>query len=63
MSPASYQGIASQVAEKLGVALDFWVAQRFTAAISDLFSERALAAAGSLRGEKYFFCQLSSDAE
>ena len=31
------KGTASQLAENVDVALDFWVAQRFTAAITALF--------------------------
>src|ERR1039457_3519849 len=40
----SPKGTAAQLAEKVDVALDFWVAQRFTAAITCLFSDPALAA-------------------
>jgi hypothetical protein len=39
---ASYQGTASEAAEKLDVALRFWVAQRFTAAITTLIQIRLL---------------------
>ncbi|MBZ5667866.1 MAG: hypothetical protein LAO30_25170 [Acidobacteriia bacterium] len=35
-SLVSYQGIALQVAEKLDLTLRFWVAQRFSAAVTAL---------------------------
>jgi hypothetical protein len=69
----SYQGIALQLAEKVGLRLFlggaavyrvctcFWVAQRFTAAIKGLFSAPALAAEVTLRRGKYFFRRLFSD--
>jgi hypothetical protein len=40
------RGAASEVAEKLDLDFDFWVAQRFAAAINLLFSKAALAAEG-----------------
>jgi hypothetical protein len=77
-SGASHQGIALQIAEKheprirvsllqlaekSRVCACFWVAQRFTAAITGLFSAPALAAAVTLRREKHFFRSLFSDTE
>jgi mannose-6-phosphate isomerase class I len=48
---------------KSRVCACFWVAQRFTAAITGLFSAPALAAAVTLRREKHFFRSLFSDTE
>src|SRR5271163_3878136 len=59
----SYQGIALNSLRKKSDLRLFWVAQRFTAAITGLFSASALAAAVTLRREKHFFRSLFSDTE
>jgi len=46
--------MASPPVEKVGGALDFWVAQRFTAAISGLFSAAALATVVKLHAARHF---------
>src|SRR6266496_282856 len=56
--PAALLLISWQPAEKVGVAPDFWVAQRFTAAITGLFLAPALAAGVRLHAEKHFFRKL-----
>jgi hypothetical protein len=58
LSVRTIAGIAKQLAEKLGLLLFFWVAQRFTAAITNLFSAPALAAEVTLRRGKHFFRNL-----
>jgi hypothetical protein len=46
---------ALQSAEKLDFCSCFWVAQRFTAAITGLFSVTALAAEGDCGARQEFF--------
>jgi hypothetical protein len=71
----SYQGIASAMPQALeirssfsslqknSVCSCFWVTQRFTAAITNLFSAPALAAEVTLRRGKHFFRNLLGDLD